>query len=319
MKRFMLSLGMLCLFSNLLLSPACNDDDDTDAMPNMVEFVSDDPDLSILRDAIIRANLSGILSGAGPFTLFAPDNAAFQALLASNPDWNTLDDIPVDVLGSVLTYHVIAGQFNSGDLQTAYYSTLSATSFDQDAGVSVYVDVDGGVTLNGGPGVSDPDIEVSNGVIHKIDAVIELPTIVTFATTNPSFSSLVAALTADGLTTDFVEVLSGDGPFTVFAPTNEAFQDLLDSNPDWNTISDIPAATLETVLRYHVTDVGNVRSEDLMDGMTVGTLAEGQNFTIDLSGATPAIQAGSNTAEIVVTDVQAANGVVHVIDTVILP
>jgi uncharacterized surface protein with fasciclin (FAS1) repeats len=161
-------------------------------------------------------------------------------------------------------------------------------------------------------------VTVSNGVIHVIDAVIAPPTVVTFATADPNFSSLVAALTATGLNTDFVNVLSGAGPFTVFAPNNAAFQALLDSNPDWNTVADIPVATLEAVLLYHVAN-GNVRSTDLVDNMEVTTLSNDAKFEIDLDQNPPMIMAGSNTANIVVTDVQTQNGVIHVIDTVILP
>ena len=93
----------------------------------------------------------------------------------------------------------------------------------------------------------------------------------------------------------------------------------MDSNAAWNSLDDIPVSVLEEVLLYHVTDAGNVRSTDLTDGMMVTTLAEGETFTIDLSGNVPAINAAGNTSNIVFTDVQATNGVVHVIDTVILP
>jgi uncharacterized surface protein with fasciclin (FAS1) repeats len=142
---------------------------------------------------------------------------------------------------------------------------------------------------------------------------------VTFALADPNFSTLVQALTVTGLTTDFVSVLSGEGPFTVFAPTNAAFQALLDSNPDWNTLTDIPVATLEAVLLYHVTSAGNVRAEQLVNGQEVTTLSNGATFSIDLNGATPMIMAGSNQANIIATDVQATNGVIHAIDAVILP
>lgn len=145
-----------------------------------------------------------------------------------------------------------------------------------------------------------------------------MPTVVTFATSNPAFSSLVAALTRDDLSTDFVAALSGDGPFTVFAPTNQAFQSLLNSNDEWNTLDDIPAALLETVLTYHVSGAGNVRSTDLMDGMEVPTLAD-ESLTVNLAGESPVIEGGSSSATVVLADVQGINGVVHVIDTVLLP
>ena len=316
---------MLWLFSLLMLGSvatftACNNDDDTPepVEPNtIVDYVLGDDNFSLLRDAVVKAELDGVLSGEGPFTVFAPDNDAFQAFLNALGT-NTIENTPKDALVAVLTNHVLSGDVKSGSLSTGYYPTLSASGFG-DATTSVFINLDGGVTINGAAKVTAADVDVDNGVIHVIDQVIALPTIVTFALADPNFSSLVSALTATGLTTNFVEVLSGEGPFTVFAPTNAAFQALLDSNPDWNSVADIPVALLETVLLYHVTGAGNVRSADLVDDMMVTTLASGETFSIDLDTTPPTIIAGGNTAQIIATDVQAVNGVIHAIDTVILP
>lgn len=318
----MSNVWLLCLslFSATVLFTACEDDDPepqpTPTETTIVSFAQDNPDFSILVDAVVKAELDGVLSGDGPFTVFAPNNAAFEAFL-EEVGTNTIENTPKDVLVSVLTNHVLSGDVRSTDLNTGYYSTLSETGFG-DATTSLYVDLSSGVTINGSSTVVSADNVVDNGVVHAVSEVIALPTIVTFATSNPDLSILVAALTADGTNTDFVSVLSGDGPFTVFAPSNAAFQALLDSNDDWNTLADIPSETLETVLLYHVTDAGNVRSDMLADGQTVNTLAM-ESFMIDLTGEQPVIKAGSNDATIVATDIQASNGVVHVIDTVILP
>jgi uncharacterized surface protein with fasciclin (FAS1) repeats len=319
MKKSMIWLSSLLLFGALTLFTSCDDDDDDtmEGPQDIVTFAQNSDDYTILAEAVEATNLDGVLSGTGPYTVFAPDNDAFQALLDSNPDWNALEDIPTETLTAVLTNHVLGGERGSADLVDGYYTTLSVTPFD-DAVTSLYVNLDNGVTLNGGPQVVAADVEVDNGVIHGIDAVIGLPTVVTFATSNPALSTLVAALTRDDLSTDFVATLNGDGPFTVFAPTNMAFQNLLDSNDDWNTLDDIPAETLEAVLLYHVTDAGNVRSGALMDDMNVNTLA-GESLTVDLSGSAPVIEGGSSSAEVVLADIQGVNGVVHVIDEVLLP
>ncbi|MCB0546875.1 MAG: fasciclin domain-containing protein [Phaeodactylibacter sp.] len=320
MKKSMFWMFGLLLLGSATIFTACDNDDDTTEpveSNTIVDYVLSDPNFSLLKDAVVKAELDGVLSGDGPFTVFAPDNDAFQAFL-NTIGTNTIENTPKEALVAVLTNHVLSGNVKSTDLSTGYFSTLSATGFG-DATTSVFINLDGGVTINGTSKVTAADVAVDNGVIHVIDAVIDLPNIVTFALADPNFSSLVAALTADGLSTNFVEVLSGNGPFTVFAPTNAAFQALLDSNPDWNSLSDIPTAVLETVLLYHVTDAGNVRSTSLTDDMMVNTLASGESFTIDLSPATPTIIAGGNTAQIIATDVQGTNGVIHAIDTVILP
>jgi len=318
MNKSALWLYSLLLLGSVTLFTACEDDDGPEPMEDttIVSFAQDNPDFSILVDAVVKAELDGVLSGTGPFTVFAPNNDAFEAFLTT-AGTNTIEDTPKDILVSVLTNHVVSGNVLSTDLSTGYVPTLSETGYGN-ATTSLYVDLSNGVTLNGGASVISADNEVDNGVVHAVDQVIGLPNVVTFATSNPDLSILVEALTADGLNTNFVDVLSGDGPFTVFAPSNAAFQALLDSNDDWNDLTDIPTETLETVLLYHVTDAGNVRSDMLSDGMEVNTLAS-ETFTIDLSGENPTINAGSNSATIVATDIQAVNGVVHVIDTVILP
>ncbi len=319
LSRFSILVLFVCA---LFTFSSCGDDDVVEPVippttPNAVEFTSDNADFSSLVAALGRAGLVETLSGAGPFTIFAPTNAAFQALLDSNADWNSLDDIPVDVLTTVLTYHVVSGDVKSTDLSTGYVESLSATPYGANA--SLFVNTDGGVTINGTTKVTGADNNVSNGVIHVVDQVILPPNIVTFATSNPMFSSLVSALTRSDLSVGFVTALSGAGPLTVFAPTNAAFQALLDSNADWNALADIPASVLENVLLYHVTSVGNVRSTDLTNGQIVPTLYPDNSFTINLTGTLPAINATTNNADIIATDVQATNGVIHVIDTVILP
>lgn len=309
---------VFALFCGLTLV-SCDDDMDNDDDLNslsIVEFAQENDDYSILADAVVRAGLDDELSAPGSVTVFAPDNDAFGAFLTAN-NFNTIDDVPEDVLEAVLLYHVIGAEILSTNLTNTYVNTSSPSGYG-DAALTMYINVDNGVVINGSARVESADIEVGNGVIHGIDQVIGLPDVTTFAIADPSFSSLEDALTASQLNTDLVSALQADGPFTVFAPTNQAFQNLVNSNPDWSTLDDIPGNTLETVLTYHVSSAGNVRSENLMDDMEVSTLA-GQSFTVDLSGTNPVIEAGQNTAEIIFTDVQGANGVIHVIDAVLLP
>ena len=310
----------LLLIGSVAFVSCDNDDDDDQGTPtnDIMNVLSVDPDYSLLVAALEQTNLDQVLSSPGPFTLFAPDNSSMQAFLAS-AGYTSLADVPADVLGDVLTYHVLGAAVESSDLENFYVTTANAAlPGNNQVGTSMYINVDNGVVINGNASVTNADIVADNGIIHEVDQVIELPTVVTFALADPNFTSLTTALTTPGLPTDFVDVLTGDGPFTVFAPTNAAFEALIDSDDNWNSPSDIPSNVLDLVLKYHVTDAGNVRSTDLTDGMTVNTLAA-EDFTIDLSGDVPVINAGNNTANIVATDVQAKNGVIHVIDTVLLP
>lgn len=317
----LLLLGLFVVTSSLMFT-SCEDDPDPDPEPNTIyKFISESADHTSLKAAIDAADLDGTLANeSSTFTVFAPTNAAFATFLSDN-NFNVIADIPTDVLKSVLLNHVLGAKVNSGSLSTSYTNTLAATSFGGDIYHSLYVDLTTGVLLNGISTVTGADNDVVNGTVHVVDKVIGLPNVVTFATSNPALSSLVAALTADGLATDFVATLSGEGPFTVFAPTNDAFQALLDSNPNWNSLSDIDPTTLEAVLRYHVTGAGNVRSSDLTDGMSVTTLSNNATFTINTTGANPVITTPNGTANIVTSlvDIQGSNGVVHVIDAILVP
>lgn len=299
---------------------SCSDDDDNTVTPNeevtIAAFVAANADYSSLFAALERADLAATLDGTDEFTVFAPDNAAFSAFLSAN-GFASLNDVPVDLLRNVLLNHVVAGTVESTQLTTGYVNTLATNGASGD-NLSLYVNTASGVELNGISNVTTADIEATNGVIHAVDVVIDLPTVVTFATADATFGSLVAALTrADQ--PDFVSVLSSPlgtdpAPFTVFAPTNNAFSELL-VELGVNDLSDIDGATLTAALNLHVIAGANVRAEDLVDG-TVSTL--GGDITIDAANAT-ITDANGRVSNIVVVNVQAINGVVHAIDTVILP
>ena len=300
------------------LFTSCDDDEAPMEPPvpmNIVETAVATADLSLLVDALTQAGLVSTLEGTGPFTVFAPTNAAFQALLDSNDDWNALSDIDNTTLANVLKFHVLAADVKAADLTDSYTTTL-ATGPNAEQ-IVLQVDVTGGVKFNGSATPSQTDIGTTNGTVHIIDEVMLPPTVVDLALNNPIFSTLVSALTRADLTTDYVAVLSGAGPFTVFAPTNAAFQALLDSNTDWNDLDDIPEATLMAVLNYHVVSGANVQAGELTDNQVVTAL--GGELTVDLTTTAKLETTGGQSVDIVLTDVQGANGVVHVVDQVLLP
>ncbi len=298
------------LFVGMIAFSAC-----TDKVKDITVIASDNEQLSLLVEALEQAGLVDDLQADGPFTVFAPSNQAFQDLLDSNPAWNSLSDIDNATLTSVLLFHVVSGNIGSGDLSDTYVNTL-ATGPNGEA-LSLQVNVTGGVSFNGSALPSTTDVEADNGIIHIIDRVMLPPNVVNLASNNGAFSSLVAALTRADLTTDFVSILTGAGPFTVFAPTNDAFQALLDSNPNWNTLADIPVATLEAVLKYHVVNAANVQSDELTNGQIITSL--GGTFEIDLGSGAQITTSSDQTVNIIITDVQGTNGVIHAVDKVLLP
>ncbi len=310
-----LILGVFIL--NLFTFTACSSDDEapTPEPMDIVETALATDDLSILVDALTQTNLVATLQSDGPFTVFAPTNAAFQTLLDSNPNWNSLSDIDNATLSNVLKFHVLAADVKAADLTDSYVTSLATGPNNEQ--IVLQVDVTGGVKFNGSATPSTTDVETTNGTVHIIDEVMLPPSVVNLALNNPIFSTLVAALTRSDLTTDYVSILSGAGPFTVFAPTNDAFQALLDSNTEWESLDDIPVATLEAVLNYHVVSGANVQSDELTDNQEVGAL--GGTLTIDLSSGAKLETTSNQSVNIILTDAQGANGVVHVVDEVLLP
>jgi uncharacterized surface protein with fasciclin (FAS1) repeats len=319
MKNFFKIIPILLISLTTLQSCNNNDDDNVEDVSTIVNLAVDSADLTSLVAALDRANLVSALNGEGPFTVLAPTNDAFAAFLSAN-NFNSLEDVPVDILTKVLLNHVISGSLISTDLSTGYANTL-ATSAASQTPLSIYVDTSNGVRFNGVSSVSAADILAVNGVIHKVDAVIGLPNIVTFATADPNFSTLVSALTRSDLTTDFVGVLSTDSatapaPFTVFAPINDAFNRLL-IELDLASLSEIDEPTLDIVLKYHVVGGANVLDSNLTDNLTVSTLSG--DITADITGGARLTDPTGRVSDIIATNVQANNGVIHAINKVILP
>ena len=300
---------------------ACSDDDEAGDIivpsNSIADFVANNDSYSSLAAALDAAGLTATLDGNTNYTVFAPNNAAFNTFLSAN-GFASLDEVPVPVLREILLNHVLEGTVMSSSLSNMYVSTM-ATGMASDENLSMYINVDDGVMINGMAEVTNADIDADNGVIHAVDAVIGLPSIVDFAVANPNFEILVQALTREEDYT-FVETLSmteAPAPFTVFAPTNDAFVALLDEL-GVAILDDIDSETLATVLTYHVVANANVRSSDLSDGMMVETL-QGESFTVNLGDPVTLTDANGRTAAVVAVDVQANNGVIHALDTVILP
>ncbi len=312
MKKFLSILLALVLVISVPVFAAAGD---------IVDVASGNKDFSILVAALQKAELVEALQGEGPFTVFAPTDAAFTKLLGEL-------DITADQLlnhpqlAEVLTYHVVSGKVMSTDLSDG----MEAATLKGD---KIKVDLKDGVKINMST-VTTADVPATNGVIHIIDTVLvpadfkldkaiqkeepakeptkDMPkTVVDIALGNEDFSILVAALQK----ADLVGALQGEGPFTVFAPTNAAFEDLLKAlNISASELLSQP--DLAKVLTYHVVS-GKVMSTDLTEGLEAATL-NGEKVKFDLSSG---VKVSGSTVS--AADIEAGNGVVHVIDKVLVP
>ena len=302
-------LKRLAAVSALAAVAACGGGDDD--LDNVVQIAQSDSRFSILAEAVVAADLADTLSGPGPFTVFAPTNAAFATLLTELGV--TKDELLANkpLLTAVLQYHVLSGAVRKADVPLGKaISPLAGGIFKIDSVGSELVITDG---RNRSSTIVQTDIPAANGVLHVIDTVI-LPadkTIVETAIATPEFSILVDAVVAAGL----VDTLSGPGPFTVFAPTDAAFAALLAELGVTKDELLADTALLTKVLTYHVVP-GRVLKADVPVGVAITTV-QGETFTVN--GSLVITDQQDRTANITATDVLASNGVIHVIDTVILP
>jgi len=276
----------------------------TEPTPTTVfDIISGSDVHNTLEAGLVAAGLDQDLTLGGPFTVFAPTDAAFAALPAGVLDALLAD--PSGDLTSILLYHVLSGTVLSTDLSDGQTATTLL-------GEDVTVTINGaGVFINDAQ-VILADLVADNGVVHVIDAILMPPTpatntVVDIIVNSPDHNTLEAAVGAAGL----VETLSGDGPFTVFAPTDAAFS-LLPAGTIDALLAD-PAGLLTEILFYHVVS-GTALSTDLSDQQEIVTL-NGLSVTVTINGSGVFI----NDAQVIVADIIADNGVVHVIDAVLIP
>lgn len=300
----MLILSALLLFAAPLVG--CDSDDTVADETTIVDLAQDASNLSTLVTALAEAGLVDDLEADGPFTVFAPVNSAFDAL-GSDVVTRLLADQNSDILTEVLTYHVVPGRILASDLEDGQtVTTLEGTQ------LTVTLNSDGAFV--DGVEITETDLTADNGVVHLIDGVLTSTLDITEVARIQGFDNLVAALDAASLVT----TLQGNGPFTVFAPTDEAFAEA--ATALGITLNELLALeNLDEILLYHVV-AGEVMAADLSDGQVVTTV-NGATFTVDLTGGPSIDTDGDDTSEadIVLTDVPASNGVIHVIDAVLLP
>jgi transforming growth factor-beta-induced protein len=273
---------------------------------DIVDTAVADGRFTTLVAAVQAADLVDALKGEGPFTVFAPTDDAFAALPEGTVESLLLPENK-QALTDILLYHVVSGKVMAEDV----VGLESATTL---LGKDIAIKVDMGNVYINDAKVIITDIETSNGVIHVIDAVIlppadEAQTIVDIAVADERFSTLVAAV----LAADLAETLSGEGPFTVFAPTNDAFAALPAGTVESLLLPENKQALID-ILLYHVV-AGKVMAADVI-GLTSAPTVLGKDITITVRDGKVYL---NDTVEVIITDIEASNGVIHVIDAVLLP
>jgi uncharacterized surface protein with fasciclin (FAS1) repeats len=296
---------------------SCNKDDDpAPVVTNTItDVVVNNASYSVLKEAVVKAGLDGTLKGAGPFTVFAPDNTAFSNAGITSA---TVTALTPAQLSDLLLYHTIGAKILAAAVPAGPNAKVVTAGGD-----SVFVTKNAAGVFVNGISVAQADIAADNGVIHRLSKALNKPggnIVQTAQAAGSGLDSLVKAIVrannAPGGDPTLINTLS-TATITVFAPTNAAFTQLLTALGT-NNIDNIPVATLLAVLRYHVVG-GRAFSSDLANGPL--TMLAGGNTTISLTaGATIRGNGNGGTASnIIATNIMARNGVVHAIDRVLLP
>ncbi|MDB2675538.1 fasciclin domain-containing protein, partial [Flavobacteriales bacterium] len=276
--------------------------------PSIMEIVEASENHTYLETAINTANLNETLDTGGPFTLFAPTDEAFTALEVAQPGFIAALLADTETLTSILFYHVVSGitmaeDLNDGDLIPTLNNASLTVSID---GMTYMIDM---------ATVTAANLEASNGVVHVIDMVLVpaeepgLPTIMEIVEASENHTYLETAINTANLN----ETLDTGGPFTLFAPTDEAFTALEVAQPGFIAALLADTETLTSILFYHVVS-GITMAEDLNDGDLIPTLNTA-SLTVSIDGMTYMI----NMATVTTPNLEASNGVVHVIDMVLVP
>ena len=290
----------------LLTTTSCKKDDPAPAPQTITDIVVNDPNFSLLKQAVTKAGLAQALS-TGSLTVFAPDNAAFAA---SGITSATIDALPAADVANLLKYHVV----NAKVLSTGVPASDTVKTL---LGTNLYASKNANGVFVNGIKVKTADVNAANGVIHVISSVMTPPTqtIAQLASGSPDLSLLLAAVVRAGL----AGAVSAPGKYTVFAPTNAAF--IAAGFPDAATINAAPANVVASIVKAHVLST-NVFASDLINGSTATTLESGVTLTIGTTPPSVKKTGSANPVSNIIApsgvNITATNGVVHLIDRVIL-
>ena len=319
MKNTFLFKGALLIVAFLVITPSfvsCTMEENINAKKSSITgVIQSQSNLSTLGIALDKTGLLSTLDSQGTYTLFAPTNEAFATFLTEN-GFASINDVPTATLKEILLNHVIGQVFNSTDLPASgYIKTLATGNASTTNNLSMYVNKSNGITLNDMADVTTSNFLANNGIVHIVNGVIGLPTITDHIKANPNLTSMLGVLTGAGQPA-FLTTFSGTGPFTVFAPINSAFTSL---NVELSGgIAGVSTANMTKILQYHVV-TGNILAADLTDGEVVSTLEAPQTFTVLLNSAPRLKDVNNRNSNIITTDIQCTNGVIHLLNKALLP
>ena len=319
----------LSLFSIILILglSSCGDDEEpistgTNDPSSIYNLAKASSDLSLFAEAINKVGLESSFSELSNLTAFIPTNSIFNAYLsdlgyADIDDWLTVVDN--DQIRKMILYHLVEGEFQSSDLVTGFIKSTALNP--ENRKIDLFINSSNGIKINGlNISVTETDIVASNGIIHKIDAVLQVPTLSDFVKGNPDFSDLIAA--GNFASGDFLSTIAQENSmFTLLVPNNGAFNQYYASQPNINTITEmlnvLGPDTLGDILKYHIL-LGNIRSNQFTTKAYSTRLANAKVNILNSGGNLSLTDGKARQAFFLFKDISALNGSLHIISNVLL-
>jgi transforming growth factor-beta-induced protein len=269
-------------------------------------------------DAMKRLGISNIMKDPGPYTFFIPNANAFDVFRKKNKI-SSLDELPDQELSQILLNHIIHGSYLVTQISTGYYPSLAFEETTHNP-VDLYISTGALFEMNSQFCMGTPDIPADNGIIQSITKVIDLPNVLDHLSYNPDFSNLYQVLSRTDLDRDYYTLLSSPGPLTFFAPSDTAFSIFLHDHPEWQTVDDIPAANLISMLNYSIIPDENILLKNINNDSLI-TSADGSEISIKVRKNNRNEVTGYEAGEtrILKSDIQATNGIIQQIDRILIP
>ncbi len=298
-----------------------------DAPPDPRSF--DEPDTDLLdlgvalpyfedfMYALDKTHLTHLMAENGPYTVFAPVQASFTIFRAENMIKH-LDEYPKDKLADILRYHFIQGKWTLADIPPGYHASLLPERTTGNP-IDLYIEKPDVFLINGLNTIDEPDLATSNGYIQSIKTILTIPSMLDHLSVNKDFSLLKEILERDDLDRDLINSISNEDPVTLFAPTNKAILSFLGTNPSWKTVYDIPSELLNNILGNHLVIHHNIVLNSLKKDTSLITESD-REITVQIDYPEWSVSGPSKKlANLTIRDIQAANGIIHQVDRVLLP
>lgn len=310
-KNSIFHLGLIFLLAVTTTTlNGCLSNSDDPTYPELLEVARSESSISIFVSAIERSDFISNMLENVDYTFLAPNNDAFTEYLNAS-GYGSVDSIPPTLLNHLVNYHIQFGYAPVENIVSNYYATPSLAGYGGRQMTLLVEQLSGGLAFNGDTRLVRGDIKADNGIIHIIDQVLTLPNVKRAIEQNTQFSSLLQAMEKS----DMDVLLQNSSPYTLLAPSNEAFNIYFSNNTDYANVNEVPKDTLVKLMKYHMLP-GNMPLDSL-SGKTFPTVLAGASleFMPQISGM---LNVGGS-GDVLLGDIQTTNGIVHAIDRVLIP